>query len=142
MQLTAALPPIGYAPYDPTNPAAPYNPVTSVPPPSAVALLIGKGAAIDADPGAVIGLTVAGHQAFNSDANGDNSQVGDIAAQTGVADIEGSITAHGGAITIALANQIPRSGSVRKACSMRRVSPSPMRVRPFSAPARFFLAGR
>jgi filamentous hemagglutinin family protein len=80
-------------------PSAPYAPpadTTSLPP--EVALSIGAGAVIQADPQATISLSVAGR--VQATVAIDGSLVGNIAAQNAVADIEGSISAPAGSITV------------------------------------------
>ncbi len=90
LSLSASLAPL---------PSAPYNPpadTTQLPP--AVALFIGAGATIAADPGAAITVSVTGRTAESVDIDG--SQVGDIAGQNAVADIEGTVRAPSGTINV------------------------------------------
>ena len=89
LSLAATLPPLPF----------PASQSTSAPKPPEVALSVGQRAVINGDPGAEIDLAVAGRQVLpKTDPN--NSLNIDIAAQTGVADIEGSILAHGGTINV------------------------------------------
>jgi filamentous hemagglutinin family protein len=90
LQLAASLPLV---------PSAPYSPTLTPPPPRTV-IGIGPGTVIQGDPGAAIGITVAGRAQFIS-TPGDQSPVGNIPQTTAVADIEGQIIAHGGAINLA-----------------------------------------
>jgi filamentous hemagglutinin family protein len=89
LSLSASLPPLPTEPYTPPATTTPLNPK--------VALLIGAGASIQGDPGAAISLAVAGR---SSATEGDDSVVGDIVSQVGVAEILGSIKAPAGKITI------------------------------------------
>ncbi|HTJ62405.1 MAG TPA: filamentous hemagglutinin family protein [Alphaproteobacteria bacterium] len=108
----AAVTKVGYLPEiarAPTNlslsgslaplPETPYAPPPDLTPlPPAVALSIGAGAVIAGDPGAAINIAVAGRNQLTL--VNDGSQVGDVAAQNGVADIEGTIRAPSGSITV------------------------------------------
>ncbi|HEX3487412.1 MAG TPA: filamentous hemagglutinin family protein [Micropepsaceae bacterium] len=85
LELTATLPGVAY-PFVLNGPALPPK----------VTLLVEQGAAIIADPGAAISLTVAGR----APSQAVNTNVGQIAAQTGVAEILGSVTAPGGSIAL------------------------------------------
>ncbi|HKY19223.1 MAG TPA: filamentous hemagglutinin family protein [Rhizomicrobium sp.] len=78
----------------------PYDPAAAVPS-SAVALTVGDGASIQADPGAKVSIDVTGRSAHVVQTNG--FQVS-IAAQTAVAEILGSISAPGGSIALTAVN--------------------------------------
>ena len=87
---TAALAPLPSAPYAPPSTTTPLAPE--------MALQVGAGAVIQGDPGASISVGVAGRLQATVDLDG--SQVGNIAAQNAVLDIEGTISAPAGSITI------------------------------------------
>ncbi len=89
LSLSAALAPLPAAPYTPPGDLAPLPP--------AVALSIDAGATIAGDPGATISVSVTGR---SQDTVGDGSQVGDIVAQNAVADIEGTIRAPSGTVSV------------------------------------------
>ena len=88
LALSAALPPLPLAPYDPAIVVAPAQ----------VAIRIGEGAAIEGDPGADIRIHVAGRDAFTPATGFDFTAA--IAQQIGVAEILGSIRAPGGTIAL------------------------------------------
>jgi filamentous hemagglutinin family protein len=90
LTLDASLAPLPEAPYTPAKDLTPLAP--------AMALSIGAGAVISGDPGAAIDISVVGRTQATVDIDG--SQVGDIAAQNAVADIEGTIRAPSGSITV------------------------------------------
>jgi filamentous hemagglutinin family protein len=80
-------------------PSAPYSPPTDTTPlPPQVALSVGTGAVIQGDPGAAIDLSISGR--IQATVSIDGSLVGNIAPQNAVADIEGTISAPGGSITV------------------------------------------
>ncbi|HXJ03315.1 MAG TPA: filamentous hemagglutinin N-terminal domain-containing protein, partial [Micropepsaceae bacterium] len=87
LNLTANLPPLPLAPYNPALDATPAQ----------VAIRIGEDAVIEGDPGAAIGLSVKGREAFTPS---DQSIFGSpIAQQIAVAEVLGAIEAPGGSIT-------------------------------------------
>ncbi|HJT44108.1 MAG TPA: filamentous hemagglutinin family protein [Rhizomicrobium sp.] len=91
LTLSSLLPLIAPGPYDPAAP------VLS----SAVALTVGDGASIQADPGAKISIGVTGRDAYAGRFGGGGEGFEPpIAAQTGVAEILGSIIAPGGDIAL------------------------------------------
>jgi filamentous hemagglutinin family protein len=80
-------------------PTAPYSPPADTTPlPPQVALSVGAGSLIQGDPGAAVGLSVTGR--VQATVAIDGSLVGNIAAQNAVADIEGTISAPSGSITV------------------------------------------
>ncbi len=88
--LDATLAPLPSAPYSP--------PADTMPLPPRVALSVGAGAVIQGDPKAAIDLTISGR--IQATVSIDGSLVGNIAPQNAVADIEGTISAPSGSITV------------------------------------------
>ena len=87
--LGSTLAPLPSTPYDP-----PSSSLTPLPP--QLALSIGAGATISSDPGAAITLTATGRVSVPD----DESLIGNIAAQNAVLDVEGTIRAPAGSITV------------------------------------------
>ena len=88
LTLEATLPPLPFAPYDPASAA----------PAARVALRIEEDAVIEGDPGASIGIDVAGRREFTPNNQGTFNAA--IARQIGVAEILGTVEAPGGTITL------------------------------------------
>src|SRR5262249_49405086 len=86
----------------PALPSGPYDPAVSVPA-SAVALTVGEGAAIQADAGAKISISVLGRKSFTPTGSSD-AFTSRIVPQTAVAEVLGTITAPGGSIVLTANN--------------------------------------
>ena len=80
-------------------PATPYN-AAAPSPPSAVILSVGEGAAITGDAGSAINVNVTGRAAWQGAISGFGGFRPPIAAQTGVAEILGTIYAPAGSVTL------------------------------------------